>query len=293
MKFLRYIDIKSLLVIILGVLSSHTAAHAESIYHCAEDSTEIRGILRAVRGDASLTRRGDKVLKVAEMLLDRGADDYYAKDSVASLRVNVHSFTPMTFVNTVLALALTAESPSGNQVEFENHLTDLSCRRGENAGFASIMWHSSDWIVDNIYRGNLMELTENYTGSRDKTKSLDYYTRHKEDFAALADADTYEKVRMIEMGFRTHRLPFLPKQYAERKDVLDDMADGDILVMISNNDGEDVYQIGIISKESDGLAHLIHFDPKAGKVVKEQEGMKRYFNLLTKYFGGFRWLRLK
>lgn len=285
-RFYRYI------LIAASFLAGYSASSAAMTYHCENDSVEVRMMLGELRDNKALTTLGDRIEAAALMLVDKGADDYYATDSIASLRVNVDSFTPMTFINTCIALAQTASTPAGNEMEFERRLGAISCRGGNDAGFPSIMWHSSDWIVDNIYRGNVRELTENYEGARSKSKSLDYYTRHADEFAVMQNPEIAEKVQMTEMGFRTHRVPVLPKQAVERKDILSDMRNGDIMVMICNNDGEDIYNIGVISKDDSGLAHLIHYDPAKGKVVREDEPMKRYFNLTTKYFNGFRLIRV-
>lgn len=238
------------------------------------------------------TSKADRVAAAAEGLIGKGFDSYYNNDSTATLRLNMEEFTPLNFINTTLALAETASGTNPSEQEFENTLVKLSCRKGENSGFPSIMWHSSDWIIDNLYRGNISELTENVDGARSKTKSLDFMSRNPENFAAMKDSLTADKIKMIEFGFRNHRIPILPKSHISKKDVTEDLRNGDIIVMIANQDGEDIYRIGIVKIEADG-AHLIYVDPEQGKVVKSPDVLKRYFNLVTKYFSGFRWLRLK
>lgn len=282
-------------LLILLVLPSF-AMKGELARHCDKDAAELADILGALTsGDASGAavsqhEGGRRVAEVAEMFIGRGADADYKTDSLAGLRLNVDTFTPMSFVNTALAIASASTTRMPSEAVVEQKLQDYSCRRGENIGFASLMWHSSDWVLDNIYRDNLKELTESYAGARSKIKSLDYMSRHRDEFKALANEETFDKVKMLEWGFRNHRLPMLPKSAIGKKEVAQDMRDGDILILIANNDGEDIYQIGVVKNDEDG-AHLIHFDPAKGMVVKEPEPMKRYFNLVSKYFSGFRWLR--
>ena len=282
--------LKKLIIAGALVLLGPLAASATLPVHCEEDearSVEILERLAAMR-DAP---RGMRIAVVAEMLAGAGADSYYYKDSIATLRLNVDTFTPMTFVNTVLALAKTSDAATPSITLLEDNLQNLACRRGENAGFPSIMWHSSEWILDNSYRDNLKEITENYQGTRSKLRSLDYLTRHRTEFAALADEQTYEKVKMQEFGFRNHRLPIIPRSYIGRKEIEEDLRDGDILVLVCNADGRDIYQIGFLKKGDDGEIHFIHYDPAQEKVMIEEEPLKRYFNLTQKHFGGFRWIR--
>lgn len=259
--------------------------------HCPDDSAKIVGILQELKtSDLDL---GDKLVFAAKSLQGAGRDTYYSTDSLATLRLNVDSVTPMTFINNVIALAKASERPglvdlSSFAREFEN----ISSRRGEYTGFPSIMYHSSDWIGDNIARGNVVELTENYPGMIARTKSLDEMTRKRHDYAVLADSATFESVRMVEMGFRTHRVPTLKKEIVKKKELQEDLRNGDIIILVPSGDGVDFYDMGIVALEDDG-PHLIHLSPQLKAVVEEKDVLPRYFDLMTKYFQGFRLLRLK
>ena len=282
---------KKIVLAIILLAGSASMAYAALPYAHREDAEKADSLIKIASADRSASL-GDRMAMIAESFVGSGKDDYYYKDTVATLRVNLQEFTPMTFINTVEALARTAGDGNPGIVQFEDNLRKVSCRRGEDAGFASLMWHASDWIGDNLYRGNITELTERYGDQRDRTKSLDYLTRNRDKYAALANAETYDKVRMTEMGFRSHKIPYLPKQFIGKKSFEEDARPGDIIIMVPNEDGQDIFQIGILTLEK-GDPYLIHFDVKKGMVVKESEPLKRYFNLVSKYFGGFRWLRIK
>lgn len=264
---------------------------AEPKLHCSSDAAKINEIISQLReSDSPLNER---VIMAAENFIGAPEDDYYAKDSVADLRVNAESFSPLMFVNSAVALAKASLSPGNPDWRtFYSELENISCRRGENVGFPSIMYHTSDWIGDNISRGNLSEMTENYSGVVARTKSLDEMTRKRDNYAALADSAIFETVRMTEMGFRTHRVPSLKKETVKKKEVIDDLRDGDILIMVPNRDGIDCYDIGFIKFEN-GAPYLIHLSPQTHSVVKEKEDLARYMGLMTKHFQGYRLLRLK
>ncbi|MDE6812088.1 MAG: DUF1460 domain-containing protein [Muribaculaceae bacterium] len=257
-------------------------------FHCDRDTIEIRTLLGSVE---SGTSRQKVMAEIAGSLKDRGADKWIYTDSMASLRINVDEFTPLSFVNTILAFGKLADNPAGGWRTFSEEFKNFSCRRNENRGFGSLMWHVADWSGDNIYRGNLKELTENYQGARSMTLSLDYLTRHREEFAALSDQDVYDGVRMMEMGFRSHKIPYLPRQAAAAKEIAEDFRDGDVIALVNDRDGSDCYAVGILAIREDG-PHLIHFDKRIGKVVEEEEPLKRYLNKVAKYIKGFRWFRL-
>ena len=274
------------------VMMAGLAASARELpVHCPEDTVKINSILAALK--ASGGTAADRMVLAAEALVGAGLDDYYATDSVAALRINVDSFTPLMFVNNVVALAKASDNPGVvDWHTFAREFEDISTRRGEFTGFPSIMYHSSDWIGDNMARGNIVELTENYPGVVARTKSLDEMTRMRKDFAALADSATFESVRMTEMGFRTHRVPSLKKETIKKKELTADLQNGDIILLVPNRDGIDIYDMGILKIE-DGALRFIHLDPRSKQVVKESEDLARYMGLMTKYFQGYRILRLR
>lgn len=262
----------------LGLQSERDAARLDSVL----------SLLQVSEGNF-----GQRLVMAAENFIGAGEDDYYSTDSVGLLRINVDTFTPLMFINNVIALAKASELPGMvDELSFERELIDIACRRGEDRGYPSIMFHTSDWIGDNMSRGNVSELTENYAGAVARTKSLDEMTRNRAKYAALADSSVFESVRMTEMGFRTHRVPSLKKETIKKKEILEDLRDGDIIVLVPNGDGTDMFDIGFVSMEGNN-PYFIHLSPQSHKVVREKEPLPRYMALVTKYFQGYRILRVK
>lgn len=286
----RFYCIIIALLIITGNASAFDFGRAE--VHCSEDTLKANEIITLLKtSDGS---KGKKMVIAAEALKNAVLDDYYKTDSIANLRLNLDSFTPLMFINSVIALQKASETPGvASWKNFATELENIACRRGENTGFPSIMFHGADWIADNVFRGNVRELTEDYMGGVVvKTKSLDEMTRNRSRYAALADEDNFEKVRMTEMGFRTHRVPILKKETIEKKEVTEDLKDGDIILFVPGGDGYDIYDMGIVAIRDDG-PHLIHLSPRSKTVVEEEDNLQRYMKLMTKYFQGYRLLRLK
>ena len=236
-------------------------------------------------------RLGDRIVAAAKKFIGSPEDDYYGKDSLGNLKINLNSFTPLMLVNNSIALARAASIPGiVDWRTFAAELERVACRRGEDKGFPFIMYHGADWIGDNSARGVVKELTENYNGVEVRTKSLDDMTRNRDKFAALKDSATFENVRMVEMGFRTHRIPTLKRETIKRKDLMDDLQNGDVIILVPYKDGHDIFDIGIIEMKEDG-PHMIHVSPQSHKVVEEEEVLPRYMGLLTKYYQGYRIIR--
>ena len=152
------------------------------------------------------------------------------------------------------------------------------------------MVYAADWIVDNKSRGLVTEITENYSDSF-KTKSLDFVTRNRGKYASLKDSSTYEAQKMVEMGFRTHKIPHMKRESSGNKDVAADLREGDIVMVMTNDPLLDTLTIGFLKKRDDGM-HLIHVSREAGKVVEEEEPLPRFMKRNAKNTYGWRWLRI-
>ena len=272
-----------------SILPAFSFDFAAPAVHCDDDTLKAESVMLRI---ASLEPKGKRLAEAALTLQGAGLDSYYRTDSVGSLQLNLDEFTPLMFVNSVIALEKASQKPGVNTWKnFASEFENIACRRGENTGFPSIMFHGADWITDNVFRGNIRELTEDYSGGVVvRTKSLDEMTRNRNNYAALADSANFDRVRMTEMGFRTHRVPTLKKETIEKKEVLEDLKDGDIIILVPGGDGIDIYDMGFVVIRDDG-PHLIHLSPRTKTVVEEAETLQRYMKLMTKYFQGYRILR--
>lgn len=234
---------------------------------------------------------GKLVGKAAEYFTGTPVEDVIKNDSTGEFIMTVSGFDDISFLNMVAALSRLSTSPGHKRIyELEKELENLSYRRGEAGGFANRMVYLSDWVVDNKSRNNVRELTESYS-DQFRTKSLEKVSRSRMEYKALKDSATYEAQKMVEMGFRTHKVPHLKREQSSNKEILSDMRDGDIIVLLTPEQGTDALEIGVVREREDGF-HLIHPSRVEGKVVEEKETLDRYIKRNAKRTYGWRWLRL-
>lgn len=231
-----------------------------------------------------------KVGPVAEAFSGIAYAETTKNDSVGSVVINLSEFDDIDFLNSVLAMAKTLTGPNPRWREYAANLENVGYRRGVDKGFVTKMIYGGDWIVDNVFRGNVKELTEYDNNPSYKTKSLEYITRHREEYKALSDSATYADMKMVEMGFRTHKIPHLKKEWASKEPILADMRDGDIIFFLTNDPEYDIYLIGIVKMREDG-PHLIHVSKEEGKVIEDPQILPRHIKKETKRIYGWRWLR--
>lgn len=258
-------------------------------YHCAADTVKAMELVRKFYepgGDPA-----KKCAGIAEALVGVEYVPLSKQDTAGVAPVRVDGLDEMGFVNMVIAIAKTAVSPGHTRLkDLEDMLVKVTFRRGEPDGFPTRMFYPSEWTVDNKARGNVKELTEDYSDLF-KTKSLESVTRNRDQYPALKDSLTFDRQKMVEMGYRTHKIPHMKRESSDWKNVHADLRDGDLLMLLSSNPNLDVFELGFIVSREDGF-HFIHASEKEGKVVEESEPLGRYIKRNSKQTYGWRWLRV-
>ncbi len=280
---------KEIILFLSILLSMFYAAPMFGKYHCESDTSKVMTIIREnfYPGDDPANLAG----KIAEEFIGVPRAEVTMMDSTGNLQVRVDAFDDLSFLNEVAAIARLSTSPGHKRInEYEKELENVTYRRGENKGFPSKMLYFSDWVVDNKSRNHVKELTESYS-DQFRTKSLEKVSRSRDKYAALKDSATFEELKMVEMGFRTHKVPHLKREQASHKDIIEEMRDGDIVVLLTSDSATDALEIGFLRKRQDGF-HFIHPSAEKGVVVEEADTFDRYLKRNAKRTYGWRWLRL-
>lgn len=196
-------------------------------------------------------------------------------DSIEKLTVNLDSMDCTTFVETVLALAYTANERRQSWRDFTYNLRRLRYRNGETDGYPSRLHYVSDWIVDNVARGNVREMTREITNARYAVKSLDFMTRNREKYPALADSSNYARMKNVESGFSNHRFPYLKASGLNDKKLMQVVNDGDIICFTTSIRGLDVTHMGIVTI-IDGMPRLIHASSKEQHILIDPLSLGAY-----------------
>lgn len=208
-----------------------------------------------------------------------------------TLTINLGEFDCTTFIETVTALALTIEDRKNSWQDFANNLESLRYRRGEANGYASRLHYFSDWIVTNTHRGYIKEVTDRIPQSDSQIKTLDYMSHNRASYPALKDSATFEGIKNMEVGYRSHRFPYIKSARLTSKPVTNALKGGDIVALTTKIGGLDVSHVGLIVIEKDG-PHLLHASSREGKVVVDKlplaEYMRKSSNLI-----GIRVIRLQ
>lgn len=262
-----------ILLLSLTALAPRSAAQNVHFAREASDTTRITNILKA---EAATDRPGN-VTRIAAYFTDTpyGAGTL-DRDSVETLTVNLDSLDCTTFVETVLALAYTAREYRQSWRDFTYNLARLRYRGGEENGYGSRLHYVSEWIVDNVARGNLREVTADIPGVRYAVKSLDYMSRHADAYPALANESNLQAIRNVESGYANHRFPYIKASAVKTKTLAPVVRDGDVVIFTTSIHGLDATHMGIIKLRDDGTSLLLHASSKAGKVLVDPLTLPEY-----------------
>lgn len=256
----------------LGVTGS-AAAQTEVAWH--NESADTTKITRILVDEASDARPGS-ISRIGRRFIDIPYEaNTLESDGPERLRVNLDGMDCTTFVETVTALALTAREHRQSWQDFLYNLEGVRYRNGRADGYPSRLHYMSAWILDNVSRGNLREVTGDMPGVRHRIKTLDYMTRHREQYPALADSANFAGMKRVESGFSNFRYPYLKGNSLKNKDLLSMVRDGDIIVFTSAAEGLDATHMGIAVVDDDTV-RLLHASSKAGKVVIDELSLADY-----------------
>jgi Protein of unknown function (DUF1460). len=207
------------------------------------------------------------------------------------LTVNIDELDCTTFVETVAALCVTVGERRSSWRDFIHNLENMRYRQGQLNGYASRLHYISDWIVDNSHRGNLEEVTDRITDSSYEVKTLDYMSSHRDSYPALKDDGEFNRMKSVEVGYRSHRFPYLKPSKLLSKQVVAKLRDGDIVAFTTKTPGLDVCHLGFIVFDGSEVK-LLHASQRDGKVEIDPLPLADYLHR-NRNITGARILRLK
>ncbi|MDE7412797.1 MAG: DUF1460 domain-containing protein [Muribaculaceae bacterium] len=259
-------------------------------FHCDEDTSEIESMLSKL---APLNNRplNEIVVAAAGLLEGRPYIGKTLEGDTEELVINVDGLDCVTFVENCFALAKATASGSSTWHDVARNLENLRYRDGVRKDFSSRLHYTTDWIADNIKRGNLREVTTSIPGYKTILKTLDFMTTHRDLYPAMGDEEIYRKCKENEHSLRSVQIPYVSRYDSDNPEVAEVLEDGDMISFVSNVDGLDSSHVALI-RIIDGQPYMIHASTKKGKVVFETTPLYRYFKKSNRSAPGFRVVRL-
>lgn len=190
------------------------------------------------------------------------------------LVVNFEGLDCVTFIETVMALANTAEGNALTFDAFTNELQRIRYRDGVLTDYASRLHYTTDWIDNNVAKGVLEPMEWEGELSIDR-KRIDFMSSHRTAYNALKEDDALlEKIEVMEDRLNEREgFVYLPKDEIEaNKHRIPHMA---MIAFTTSIKGLDTTHTGFAYHKEDVLT-FIHASSLKNKVVIDDKRLEDY-----------------
>lgn len=283
---------KTRLIIFIAILAaglnfSATAQRPTRFHNEAADTTRLTRMLINLSDNSRTLSPQQLVAQAGRMMIDTPYGAGTLEGEPEMVTVNLDSLDCTTFVENAIAMAMTIENHRNSWQDFIYNLETLRYKDGKVDGYPSRLHYISDWIVDNSHRGNLQEVTDRIGKADYTVKTLDFMSSNRNLYPALANDETFSKIKDREIGYRSHRYPAIKPQNVKSADI----REGDIIAITTTKKGLDITHLGI-AVEVDGEIHLMHASSKAKRVIIDPLTLSEYLRR-NRTTAGIRVIRLK
>lgn len=282
--------ILSTVLLVASVWLNALAVANVRFHNEATDTTRINEILIETEA-MKFKDNGERTAYIAQKFLGTPYVAGTLEGQPELVTVNLDELDCTTFVDMVLAMSYTVGEGRTSWRDFVYNLERMRYRGGEADGYGSRLHYVCDWVVDNIHRGNIEDATRLFPRTNYVTRSIDFMSTHRDKYPALADSAEYERIKNVEIGYRSHRFPYIKTIDLPAKETKAAFRDGDAVALVTNMKDLDVTHMGFVIKIN-GEPYLLHASSTDGKVEISQKPLSDYMKR-SRSLIGVRVIRLR
>ena len=202
-----------------------------------------------------------------------------------TLVVRFDGFDCVTFVETTLALARSAQMADSSYSGFARRLAEQRYRDSGPVGYCGRLHYFTEWLADNAERALVRRRGDELNG-RPLRDTLDFMSTHRSAYDRFATNDSlFACIRTMESRLQT-RQQNDPVRYVPQdsiRAVHDQLRAGDIVAFVSSINGLDVAHTGLVYVAEDGSRGLLHASLSDGVVVSPD--LQRYVQKIDRQIG--------
>lgn len=219
---------------------------------------------------------GELIVSTGKFFLDK---PYVAAtlevNSKEKLVINLREFDCTTFVESSLALALTAKS---NRFTFDNYkkiVTSLRYRNGKIENYTSRLHYFSDWIYENQSNRVVSDVSQQIGGDS-ILYQVGFMSTHPDKYKALRENPTYVPIiAQQEAAINSRTYFYVPKDRIVT--IASKIESGDIIAIVTNIKGLEISHLGIAVWES-GVLRFLNASSRTNvnKVIVSENTLAEY-----------------
>lgn len=171
----------------------------------------------------------------------------------------------VTFFENTLNIARTAKiknlelAQNPNSITFRDVLDQIEFTRyrdGNLEGYTSRLHYTSEWIMDNVKKGVIKDLTKQL-GGKPFPVNVGFMSANPQYYPQLvAEPTLVRKIQGIENEINAQKHWYIPTSHV--KDIESKLQTGDIIAIATNKSGLDYSHTGMIIKNAKGMALFLH-----------------------------------
>ena len=263
-----------LFIALFGLAFSASAIEKGDVRFSQRDVEIFDEVMAAVAADRSLPM-DELIVKVAKHFLGTPYVAGTLELEPERLTVNMRETDCILFVETCLALSLTAKEDSPSFESFLDHLAGLRYRDGVVDGYTSRLHYTSEWIAQGAGRGVFREVTRECGGTA-LAQKFSFMSTHPSSYRQLSNSSAnVAKIRGVEQDLQERDYWYIPKTELPR--CIKNIQSGDIIAFTSSVAGLDIAHAGIAWWDGDKLT-FIHASTTANKVIINPTPLTQYIN---------------
>lgn len=281
-----------LLLLSTSLLNAKVPPELEQVHYTSEDSILVCQILSQ---DSATS-----VAWVGRQFLGKAYVGHTLENETNEcLTVNLRELDCMTFLETSVALAMTAEQLAGKQDKelnkkafylFCQNLQENRYRNGIVTDYTSRLHYTTEWIQNNAQRGRVNDLCQKYCPEYTTCPNVGIMSSNPNRFIELKEHPEFiEPIRTIEEKVNQLTPAYLPKSELPPSGK-DWIQTGDLIGLITTQKGIDIAHVGIAIYEN-GELHLMHASLTQKKVVIDSRPL--CMQIATPRYVGLRIWRIK
>lgn len=195
--------------------------------------------------------------------------------NIEKIVINTREYDCTTFVETVAAIAITAEKGGRNFNDFCHTLQSLRYRNGICDGYHSRLHYISQWITDSAKRGIIEEVTsDSHTATQ--RLNLNFMSSHPASYKQLKENPSLvAEIEKFEQPFRDVDIKYIPKSALNGGPTQLGIENGDILALVTSIKGLDVTHVGF-ARWINGRLHLVHASSGKGAIIIDEQTLYDY-----------------
>lgn len=249
-----------------------SGSSASPLYYTAEDEAMVRRYLNEMAPRKNLSQN-ELMVETARFFLGAPYVAATLEKEPEGLVVNLREMDCTTFVENVLALVRTLQSPRPSFDVFCRELQTVRYRDGRITGYPDRLHYMSDWIWNNERRGIVRNISRE-AGGEFLPLHLSFISTHPEAYKQLKQRPDW--VRQIagqeeEINRRTYY--YVPKTRIDA--VTSRLQSGDIVCFVTTVPGLDVSHVGILLRQGKKLT-FIHASTTAKQVIVNPTSLQAY-----------------